>query len=77
MMAVNRRKEVKMTKRQVKELSNDYLIYELSRLMLTGGDKELKGSIIDAVIICKELENRKVIKDAEYLFKMWKHRYML
>ena len=66
-----------MKKRQVKELSNDCLIYELSRLMLTRGYRALKGSIKDAEIICKELENRKVIKDAEYLHKVWKQRYML
>ena len=66
-----------MTKRQVKQLSNEDLIYELSRLILTGGYKALKCSIKDAELICKELENRKVIKDAEYLHQMWQHRYML
>ena len=66
-----------MTKREVKSMSNENLIYELSRLILTGGYKALKCSIKDAELICKELENRKVIKDAEYLYQMWEHRYML
>ena len=66
-----------MTKREVKSMSNDNLIYELSRLMLTGGYKALKCSIKDAELICKELESRKVIEDAESLHKRWQHRYML
>ena len=66
-----------MTKREVKSMSNDNLIYELSRLMATGGYKALKGSIKDAELICKELENRKIIKDAEDLHNRWQQRYML
>ena len=66
-----------MTKREVKSMSNENLIYQLSRLILTGGYKVLKCSIKDAELICKELENRKVIKDAEYLHQMWEHRYIL
>ena len=66
-----------MTKREVKSMSNENLIYELSRLILTGGYKALKCSIKDAELICKELESRKVIEDAESLHKRWQHRYML
>lgn len=66
-----------MTKKVIQGMTNEDLIFELSRLILSGGNRFLKSSIKEAKVICEELQKRGIVEDAEALHERWVKRYQL
>lgn len=64
-----------MTKKEVKEQTNEQLILILCRKMAC--PKILKGNIKDAELIIDELHNRKVIDKPDLLKFHWVETYKL
>jgi len=64
-----------MTKKESKGLSNEELILKLCTMMAES--RIYKSSMKDAKIICKELENRKLIENGDGLYQQWERKYLL
>lgn len=62
-----------MTKKAVKAMTNEDLIYTLSELMLDYYAP--KSTPKNASLICKELQSRGVIEDSDILYEKWFERF--
>lgn len=64
-----------MTKKEIKNLSNEQLILKLCVMMTES--KIFKSSMKEASLICQELKSRKIIEDAAGLYQQWETKYIL